>query len=278
LMNQEALAPGCYCGDTVRKFQTKDYYLSETRYPRDLELPRHRHQHAYFCLIRRGGYAERYGSRNRECCPSDLVFHPPEEFHAERFHTDVVSFNVEVSKEKLNEWTDVSRVFQECSEFRAGKPNWLAHQLFLEFDRFDSYSRLAIEGLMLELMAHALRDLGCGRRKIPFWLGRVREALHDGYTEKVTLDMLADVAGVHPVHLATEFRRAYKCTVGEYVRRLRIEAACSSLRDGNTSIVDLCLDLGFSDQSHFSRTFKQQTGLSPGNYRSLYNRPARGSR
>jgi AraC family transcriptional regulator len=72
---------------------------------------------------------------------------------------------------------------------------------------------------------------------------------------------------VHPVHLAQTFHKTYRCTVGDYVRKLRIEYACRELATSTKPIVDIALAAGFCDQSHFTRTFKRAIGAAPFQYR-----------
>ena len=74
--------------------------------------------------------------------------------------------------------------------------------------------------------------------------------------------------GVHPVHLARVFRKNFDCTVGEFVRRLRIERACKEIAESSAPISEIALALGFYDQSHFSNTFKRFTGMTPAAYRA----------
>ncbi len=92
--------------------------------------------------------------------------------------------------------------------------------------------------------------------------------MHDRFQESISLAAVAELADVHPVSLARAFRRTYHCTVGDYVRRLRIELACQKLTGSDASLVEIALSAGFSEQSHFSRTFKRLTGLTPSEYRS----------
>jgi AraC family transcriptional regulator len=77
---------------------------------------------------------------------------------------------------------------------------------------------------------------------------------------------------VHPVTLARAFRRSFGCTVGEYLRRLRIERATEQLAGGDTPLAEIALAAGFADQSHFSNVFRRRTGMSP----SAFRRAARG--
>ena len=71
---------------------------------------------------------------------------------------------------------------------------------------------------------------------------------------------------MHPVHLARTFRRVYQTTFAAYVRDLRIECARRELA-GRAPLSDIAALAGFADQSHFSRLFKQHTGLTPSEYR-----------
>ena len=84
-----------------------------------------------------------------------------------------------------------------------------------------------------------------------------------------SLSGLAESVGVHPVTLARAFRRAFGCTVGEYVRRLRIDHAAHQLAQTELPLAEIALAAGFSDQSHFSNLFRRHTGLSPFKFRRV---------
>ena len=91
------------------------------------------------------------------------------------------------------------------------------------------------------------------------------------FSETLTLEEIAAVAGVHPVHLASVFRRHYGCTVGDAVRRLRIDYACRQLARSEVSLAEIALDAGFASQSHFTRTFRRLTGTTPAQYRKIFS-------
>ena len=86
------------------------------------------------------------------------------------------------------------------------------------------------------------------------------------------MDALAAAVGVHPSHLMRAFRQHHGCTVGEYVRRLRLEYACHLLSTTATSLTQTALDAGFAGQSHFNRAFKAFTGMTPSEFRGLSGR------
>jgi AraC family transcriptional regulator len=151
-----------------------------------------------------------------------------------------------------------------------GRAACLAMQLYREFQQMDDVSSLAIEGLALAIAAAmSRRALPGGGRVPPVWLERAREILDAGFTAPPTLATLADMVGVHPVYLAGTFHKHYGCTIGHYVRRLRVEFACRELCSSEAPLVAVALTAGFSSQAHFSTTFKRLTGLTPAEYRRM---------
>ncbi len=163
-----------------------------------------------------------------------------------------------------------SRTLDRIQHVRGVTPATLAMRLYREFHIMDEASPLAIEGLVLELIADLSRRAGPrSERKPAPWLRRTREILHAQLSERIQLNDVAKAVEVHPVHLAREFRKAYGCTLGEYLRRLRIEFCCRKLSTSDVPLVQIALAAGFSSQSHFSRVFKRHTGATPNEFRSL---------
>lgn len=107
------------------------------------------------------------------------------------------------------------------------------------------------------------------RHDPPEWLEAMRAEIHARCCESIRVTDLAEAAGVHPVHAARVFRRHLGCTVGEYVRRLRVERARSQLLDTDRTLSSIAIGTGFADQAHFTRRFKEVVGVPPGAYRRL---------
>jgi AraC family transcriptional regulator len=102
----------------------------------------------------------------------------------------------------------------------------------------------------------------------PLWLRQVREALHEQFAEPLSLANIAGLAGVHAAHLAKMFRKHYGCTLGEYIRRLRLEYAAQLLARSEKTLSAIALAAGFYDQSHFANLFKHRFGITPGVFRA----------
>jgi AraC family transcriptional regulator len=96
------------------------------------------------------------------------------------------------------------------------------------------------------------------------------ELLHEALPDNLTVERIANVVGVHPVHLARVFRRRYGCSVGEYARNWRVEVASRQLATSTNSIAEVAAVAGFADQSHLCRTFKAVSGLTPNEFRTIF--------
>ena len=143
----------------------------------------------------------------------------------------------------------------------------IAAQMYEEAVRGDALSELLLEGLACELIgwsARTLRGEGAGAS----WVYRARDLVRDRFAESLAIADIAAAVGAHPVQLARQFRSTFGCSVGEYVRRVRVDFACRALRTA-APLSDIALRAGFADQSHFSRVFKRATGRTPGEYRRL---------
>ncbi len=269
------LGSGCFLGQVLVRRQFDGIHLTQTCHQRRGWLPMHAHQNAYFCLVRRGQFTERYDDRQRVCKPMMLVFHPPEERHSERIESPCsTSFNIEFEPRWLEWASSLSPVPLEPCEIQGGELSNVALRLQREFEHTDSASRLAIQGLTLELLAGLIRSRRT-EKVIPAWLHHVKQLLHDQFQEGLELNDLATSAGVHPVYLVQCFRKHYGCTPGEYQRRLRVEWAKEKLLQCELTLSEIALRSGFADQSHLTRIFKKQTGQTPMAYRRSAGLPAR---
>lgn len=127
-------------------------------------------------------------------------------------------------------------------------------------DRFAEW--LALAGSLDTLVG----DRAPSPRSAPGWLRTVHAHLHDERT--AGLARLAAGAGVHPVHLARQFRRHYRCSVSDYARALRLAAAVAGIAAGQ-GLAEAAHGAGYTDQAHLTRACRQELGLTPGRVRAL---------
>jgi AraC family transcriptional regulator len=264
------LAQGNFFGHTLKNFQAAGFNLSESHYAPHSELPRHSHEAPYFGFVLRGTYTERYGRETRACRPSMLIYHPAGELHAQYFNsTSVRLFRLEVNQQLSGSLRQANVVLGQPRLFGAGLITILARRLYHEFRNPDEVSHLVVEGLALELVAAIARADPRKRVSLrpPEWLGQAHDLVRSHCAESITTAEIARTVGVHPVTLTHEFRRYYGFTIGEMVRSERIALACRGILAG-ARLADVAVTTGFYDQSHFAKTFKRVTGLTPGQYRA----------
>lgn len=265
------LTQGNFYGEMLRQHDAGGFSLSQTRYRPGSTLPRHSHESHYICFVLSGSYQESYERRTRSCQPAMVLYHPAGELHAQYFEQTAVDlFRVEVNPARLR-YASHSELSMDGRDFRGGLPVTLAHKLYREFRKPDAVSHLAIEGLGLELIAVLARDSQAKvSRQPPRWLRQAHELIKARFLEHLTLGDIAGTVGVHPVTLAREFRQYYDCTIGEMVRGERIAFACRELLKPEAHLADIAIAAGFYDQSHFAKTFKKLTGITPAEYRVNY--------
>jgi AraC family transcriptional regulator len=268
----QKLSPGLFHGQILRKRDIAAFTLSESAYLPETRLPKHSHERSYFCFLLHGTYTESYGNKMRECRPSTVVFHPPDEAHANHFLNEGGRlFRFELDHDWLKSVRERSGALTDPADQTGGALAWLTMKLYTEFRHPDHATPLAIEGLVLEIVAQLARQKTMSsERQPPRWLGVALEFIRAHFEMDLELRSIAASAGVHPVHLARVFRRFNGCTVGDYLRRLRIESASRRLAASDAPLTEVALRCGFADQSHFSKSFKAATGWTPAQYRATF--------
>jgi len=243
--------------------------LAENSYPAGYKTRSHSHDAPLFCLVQEGSLTQTYGSKTREGQPMTLIGLAPDEVHEDNFHKRGRVFIIEIGQSWMARVLDYSTLFDEPVDFRGGLAPWLALRLYNEFQQEDQLSALSIEGLTLELIAEAARHYRRPPERRPSrWLIQAKELLNERFSETLALKKIAKAVEIHPVHLARGFHQFYGCTIGEYVRRRRIEFASREILMCDVPLSQIALRAGFYDQSHFSRVFKRVMGLTPTKFRA----------
>ena len=249
------------------------FRITESLYPARLSQPRHSHALPSFSFVLAGSYLETFGARPAMRQPSTLVFHPPQEFHAVQYQDQPVRIlSVRIDASRFSYFINHSAIFESRVSARGETINWIGHRLYKEFRHADELSTLAVEGLVCEALVESARAHARSENSSPPWLRRAEEFLRDNFSQPFRFEDLAKAAGVHPAHLSRVFRRTHGCTVGEYMRRLRLDFALHAIGNREASLAEVASAAGFSDQSHFTRTFRAYFGTTPSQYRRLHRR------
>jgi AraC family transcriptional regulator len=246
----------------------RDADIREIVYDGDA-IPRHAHAKAGFCLVLGGTYEERYAGRTLACRPRTVTFSPAGEEHANVFSAPRAHcLTADLPASWLERLEGSAARLRDPFETQGGTLAWLGGRLLAETRERAGASPLVIEGLILEMLGESARRSGDSRgpQASPA-IRRTRDLVDARFREALTLADLAEAAGRHPVYVATAFRQAYGETVGDCVRRLRIEYAARELARSDIALAELALAAGFANQSNLTRAFKRVTGMTPGEYR-----------
>lgn len=239
-------------------------------------LPRHAHDDPTLCYVLSGRFTEYTAGRAVDCVSDTLKLMPSGESHWNRFAADETrGLRIDVDRRRFADSPRIHRLLDERVQVSGRHAGDVGHRLAAELDARDEMSAMAIEGLLLELLAMLAR--GASPETAPAisqWLHMADEMIHDLYASRITLRSVARAVGVAPATLARSYRSAFRLTVGERIRQLRIERAACELLAGDESLSSIALGAGFYDQSHFTNHFRRHFGVTPGHYR----RAARGRR
>ena len=103
----------------------------------------------------------------------------------------------------------------------------------------------------------------------PATLRKVRDYVDANLDKTIDLSSLAATAGLSPYHFARSFKQSEGATPHAYVVERRIAKARELLTGTSLPQSEIALQVGFADQSHFARRFRQAVGVSPGQFRKL---------
>jgi AraC family transcriptional regulator len=261
-----------YCfQSTLRSREVAGLRLLESRYHPGQRSRPHVHAAASFCLVLHGGFAHTHRGETVSCEPMSLLFYRPGEPHAESFRAaGARCFIIELSSSWLARLSELDRGERRSSSLVPGPSSDLAWRAYRELREPDPFAPVIIEGLTLELLGAVLRhDVSSARgTRQSTAMDRARELIDAEVPSSISLAKVAASLGLHPVHVAHAFRRAHGCSVGQYVRRRRLERACRQLASSRASLAEIAADAGFYDQSHMTREFRRALHTTPARYRA----------
>jgi AraC-like DNA-binding protein len=125
-----------------------------------------------------------------------------------------------------------------------------------------------VEQMLLEVYHKYIKENKS--KKAPEWAKELKEMIQDQLDTNMALSLqqVSDELEINPTYLSREFSKYFEnLSFGEYIRKLRIEKAMHLMGSTDYSLTEIAYLTGFSDQSHFTRIFKKQTGQTPTLYK-----------
>jgi len=228
------------------------------RYRNDFEQSEHEHEHATIDLVVAGWGRGTYRRREMLSSPACVEYFAPGAAHS--FRSGAVGIRT------MHVVVPGSMAPRDGAAGRAldlglDPSRCLGLSIALLREVTGAADALVVESLAMELAAEAWRWPATARGRAP-WLRAIFERLHEERDRVHSLSALGAAHGVHPAHLAREFRRAVGVPVGEYSRRLRLAEAARRIAAGREPLSRVASSCGFVDQAHLARRFRRHTGVT----------------
>jgi AraC family transcriptional regulator len=227
----------------------------------------HYHENTHVSFVLQGGVLDKRRTWESERLAGELMF-----FHAGEPHQTVIelfptkNINLAIDPQFLQN-NLATEATLKCAVETNPKTKFIMLKIFRELVSKDFFSDSSIKMLLLDLI-HTNSETDFKNTR-PGWIKIVSHLTRDNWNEPLTLKDLSEAAGIHPITISKYFPKYFSCTFGEYMRRLKIERSLNFLKNSTFSLAEIAAECGFSDQSHFIRTFKQLTGFLPNNYKKL---------
>ena len=257
-------------GQHAAALRTESFFVSESYHCAGLEVGEHEHQYGCVNVVLDGQYSESSKGGTFDVPAGGSVVKPPGARHWNSFCAPARSLRVELPPRA---WSAARAAPDAPAKVDDPRARILAEAMRRELRARDDCSGLVLEGLCYELLGLVLRRLNGRGRESARGPGRTyvrdgAEYLRERFRDGVSFSVLAEHLGVNRTQLAQAFRREMGCTMGEFVRALRVSYVQRALSETSLPIAQVALDAGFADQSHCSRVFRELVGCSPSRWRA----------
>jgi len=255
-------------GRRLASAEVAGYRLLDAAYSGGQSLGQHTHPRPSLSFVSRGSFRETSRRGVSVCTAGMIHVRPAEEPHANEFDpAESRLLIVEPPVESALGDRRIRRLLGRATIVRDGGVRAIARQLQWELHHPDQASDLAVEGLVLALLAQLVRATADGDQSpwqsVPARLERAREFIDANFARALSLADVAAVAELHPSSLARAFKRRYEVTPWQYQRRRQIAWVKTELLRGDRPIAALAHEAGFADHSHLTRAFQAVEGIPP---------------
>jgi AraC family transcriptional regulator len=251
-----------YLGNTKNIFNTNQgISVVETEYKNKVYEGWHSHNNAHITLFLKGGTTEKRKHLSETVGSGSILFYHSGELHLNQ-NTLFPSRNINVEiEENIFKELEINESIIEKSIQNTTLAKFLILKVFKETQTPDTFSSDTVTMLFSQLLnanKHFERF-----EKSPFWVKSLSELLNDCWYQNPSLKDLSKALQLNPITISKHFPKYFGCTLGEYMRRIKINRSLSLIQSDENNLTEIAMKCGFADQSHFIRTFKTQTGFLP---------------
>lgn len=278
--------------DTVHEMIRYDHmrhinvYISKVRF-----LKEHMHGSFELSIVLKGSAQFSQGEKIRTVSPGDLILTNPYEPHnyVAQHEEPLVLLTMQIHKLFLRRYIDCvpKLVFNSSQMENLAEEDYnslvrLVFQTALAYFESDLYRQFDVLGYTTILLGKLVSILEWKLEENPdssekeLQKNRVQRLISyidENYRQKITLSMLADMEGLTTTYMSHFFKKAFGVSFQTYLSTQRLEKALVLMHDKSLSMVDICMNCGFSDNRYLEAACKRTLGCSVSEYRKrLYQR------
>jgi AraC family transcriptional regulator len=257
---------GIYVGTKIKERTFGAIITSETAFVPGTSSACHYHANAHFSHILAGGSKEiRNGSSGIQYAGNALYYYPGIAHQNVDYRSGTRIFNLELDAAFFDTFglslPPESLMFDNNHQLNTAGLIRIMKEHYLD----DRDSQMAVDQLCINLV-HPGKEEDI---YFPEWTKKIKTVMNDHWNQPLSLPQLAAQLELHPVTISKYFPRYFGCSAGEYLRRIKIERALSLIKHHKYSLTEIAYECGFTDQAHFTKTFRHVTGLLPKQYRNF---------
>ena len=232
------LNKGTYLAPEYELFEAEGIIIGVTEFKTKIETGVwHSHENALISFAIKGGDLERRKGIEIERHPGLVTF-----YHSDEPHQNVYKLfpskrmNIEISPVFFTKYNINEDSFHfAIKKNSASKLNMFKIYKELSNDRFEH----SIHLLLLEIITSGEKIKNKNAQQ---WITTIREILHDRWNENISLKELSETAGVHPITISKHFSSYFGCTLGDYVRQLRLSKSMHLMNSASLSLTEIAFN------------------------------------
>lgn len=268
-METKILSKGSYYGKCKSELDNFGAVFSEYGY----HLPKtdwHYHENPYFMYVLDGNLKDINKGGTTLCPSGSLLFHNWQEMHMNTKETSLAKgFHIELDRNWFEKKKLTRNLWEGSGLMKDPRLYQTLAKIYYEFKCNDKYATISLDLLVLQLCEEVWGEDLTPIKVEPKWVEKLRQLIYDDPND-LTLSSLSKTLSVHPVHLSRSIPKYLNTTLGDYIRSHKIKKAIHLLGNQNYSLTEIAHLCGFSDQSHFTRTFKYYFKEPPKAFRQKF--------
>ena len=216
-------------------------------------LQKHQHSHGHIIIVLTQTFYMRFLNREFVLTPRLIGFIPPDLPHEFGCSGQALTLNIPAEMIKS---TDLLFLTENCTLEINEKLEPLISLIKQEVEGSRAHSN------SLRYLFYYLYDKFVEQYRMPSL-----QYMHENYAEELSIAKLAALENYNVSYYASWFKKRTGCSPSDYLKMVRIEKAKEILTTTRYRIIDVAMQVGYSNSSSFTRTFREVVGMTPNQYR-----------